>query len=215
MKSAKRPARAPNGAFVYIFGHAGCGKLTIAKAVRKRFDAILVDNHLINNVVFALIDKDPVTPLPEEIWEPVDKVREIALEVIRDHAKPARSFILTNQLAQGVERHARYFEDVERLAAERGALFLPVRITIEPEELARRIVSPERARKLKQMDADKALATPKDAVLKPDTPDLFELDVTRLKPGTAARRIVEELQKRLKESSRPASKTTRKRRKAP
>ena len=192
----------PNGVFVYIFGHAGCGKLTIAKAVQERFDAILVDNHLINNVVFSLIDKDPVTPLPEEIWDPVDKVRDIALEVIRDHSTPGRSFILTNQLAEGVERHARYFEDVERLAAERGALLLPVRIVIEPEELARRIVSPDRRQKLKQMDPDKALATPKDAVLKPDTPHLFELDVTKLKPDTAAKRIVEELQKRLKQPSK-------------
>ena len=47
-----------DGAFIYLIGFAGCGKLTIAQAIRARYDCILVDNHSGNNVVFSLIDPD-------------------------------------------------------------------------------------------------------------------------------------------------------------
>jgi shikimate kinase len=50
-----------NGALIYLIGFAGCGKLTIAKAIQKKIDCILVDNHLINNVIFSLIDPDGKT----------------------------------------------------------------------------------------------------------------------------------------------------------
>lgn len=44
--------------FIYLMGFAGTGKLTIAKELQKIVPSILVDNHLILNVVFSLIEPE-------------------------------------------------------------------------------------------------------------------------------------------------------------
>src|SRR5215813_5232698 len=134
-----------NGAFIYLIGFAGCGKLTIAQAIQMRYDCILVDNHLVNNVIFSLIDPDGKTRLPDKVWENVCRVRSAALDTIRDLAKPGRAFIFTNELLEGDERAGQAFLEIADLARSRSALFLPVRLTIAPGELARRISAPGRA----------------------------------------------------------------------
>src|SRR6266699_2056344 len=67
-----------NGAFIYLFGFAGAGKLTIAKEIVERWDSILVDNHYVNNVIFRLIDIDSsgAAGLSDEVWEHVIRVRQ-------------------------------------------------------------------------------------------------------------------------------------------
>ena len=188
--------REPNGAIVYLIGFAGTGKLTIARALLERFDAILVDNHHINNVIFALLDKDG-RELPEEVWGLVGRVRAAAMDAIRTLARPGRNFIFTNELIEGVEQHHDYFQEVAAVAAFRGALLLPVRLAVDPDELARRVTQPERAEKLKDMDADRALAKAGEKeVLNSGGYEFFELDVTSLEPDDAARRIVAELEAR-------------------
>ena len=49
---------------VYLIGHYGVGKLTIAKAICDATGARLFDNHLANNVIFSLVRADGSTPLP-------------------------------------------------------------------------------------------------------------------------------------------------------
>ena len=45
------------GNIVHLIGFPGVGKLTIAKEiVRQRSDFVLVDNHLINNPVFSVVN---------------------------------------------------------------------------------------------------------------------------------------------------------------
>ena len=53
-----------NNSIIYLLGHYGVGKLTVAKAICAVTGARLFDNHLINNVVFSLIEADGKTTLP-------------------------------------------------------------------------------------------------------------------------------------------------------
>jgi hypothetical protein len=157
-----------NGAFIYLIGFAGCGKLTIAQAIQARCDYILVDNHLVNNVIFALIDPDEKTPLPDRVWENVRRVRAAVLDTIRDMAKPGRTFVFANELLEGAEHDRQLFLEIAELARHRGALFLPVRLTISPIELARRVVAPGRAERLKAIDPQAALTKAREReVLRP------------------------------------------------
>jgi len=186
-----------NGAFIYLIGFAGCGKLTIAQAIRARCDCILVDNHLINNVIFSLIDPDGKTRLPDKVWEQVRQVRSAALETIRDLAKPGRIFIFTNELLEGEERCRQIFLEIADLARHRGAIFLPTRLTIAPVELARRVVSPGRAEQFKEIDPQAALTKAWEReVFRPHGFDYLELDVTTITAEEAAKRILVELKKR-------------------
>jgi len=186
-----------NGAFIYLIGFAGCGKLTIAQAIRARCDCILVDNHLINNVIFSLIDPDGKTKLPDKVWEQVRRVRSAALDTIRDLAKPGRIFIFTNELLESEERDRQIFQEIADLARHRGALFLPARLTIAPVELSRRVVSPGRAEQFKEIDPQAALTKAWEReVFRPHGFDYIELDVTTITAEEAAERILVELKKR-------------------
>jgi len=189
---------AHNGAFIYLFGFAGSGKLTIAKEIAERWDCIVVDNHHVNNVIFALIDIDQhKSGLPEKVWEHVMHVRQAAMDAIRDLARPGRNFVFTNELIERVDRHAVFFHDIAELAKDRGAYLLPVRLHVHPEELARRITSPEREEKLKLTNPEVALEkSENEEVFRPDGYDYMDLDVTSLEPAESAEQILAELERR-------------------
>ena len=188
-----------NGAFIYLFGFAGSGKLTIAKAIAERWDAIVVDNHHVNNVIFELIDIDQhgEGTLSDEVWDHVIRVRQAAMDAIRYLARPGRNFVFTNELIEGVDRHHVFFLEVAKVAADRGALLLPVRLNVDADELARRVASPERAEKLKLTNPDAAIAKARtEEVFRPEGYDYMDLDVTTLAPAESARLILDELEQR-------------------
>jgi predicted kinase len=189
-----------SNAFIYLFGFAGSGKLTIAKEIAQRWDCIVVDNHHVNNVIFALIDIDQHGQghLPDAVWDHVMRVRQAAMDAIRQLALPGRNFVFTNELIEGVERHHVFFHDIAELAKDRGAYLLPVRLHVHPEELARRIASPGREEKLKLTNPDVALEkSENEEVFRPEGYDYLDLDVTSLEPGDSAKRVLEELARRV------------------
>jgi hypothetical protein len=65
---------------VYLLGFAGTGKYTIAQELSRRTGARLVDNHLINNPVFSLIQVDGKTPLPEAVSDKTWAIRHVVLD---------------------------------------------------------------------------------------------------------------------------------------
>jgi hypothetical protein len=184
---------------LYLIGFAGTGKLTIAQAILARAPFLLVDNHFINNVVFRLIDTDGKSPLPPKVWEHVRKDRAIVFDTIRALAKPERNFVLINELIEGAEEDEQVFQEVKALATARGAAFLPVRLLPAPEELARRVVSPQRQALLKSRDPHEALRMAREhQVYRPKDVEYFELDVTQLLPADAAEQILVEVRQRFR-----------------
>ncbi len=186
-----------NGALIYLIGFPGCGKLTVARAIQTGYECILVDNHHINNVIFALLDPDGKTRLPEKVWDNVGRVRAAVLDTIRHLARPGRSFIFTNELLEAEEPDRKAFFEIAALASDRDALFLPVRLGISADELSRRVVSPGRAERFKETDAESALKKAQEReVFKPHGFKPFEIDITSLAPGEVAERILLELRSR-------------------
>ena len=59
---------------IYLIGRSGSGKYTIAKYFEK-YGFKIVDNHLINNPIFSLLDLDSVTPIPDFAWETISRIR--------------------------------------------------------------------------------------------------------------------------------------------
>jgi len=138
--------------FVYLIGFAGVGKLTTARKLADLLDARVVDNHWINNPIFGLIDRDRGAPLPPSVWEQTRKVRHAILETIATLASPRANFILTNSLADEDPEDRRIYEAVRATAERRSALFVPVRLLCDEEQLVKRVVSPERAAHMKRMN---------------------------------------------------------------
>lgn len=176
---------------IYLIGFAGTGKYTIAKEIVALSGARLVDNHLINNPVFSLIRLDGMTPLPDGVWEKTWAIRHIVLDVIKEMAPPDYSFIFTNELNEGVAEDAKLFAEVEELARIMKSVLIPVRLMCDENELCRRILSSDRADRLKTMNADHARRKHRSShILNVLHPNLLNLDVTNLEPIQAAQAII-------------------------
>lgn len=176
---------------IYLIGFPGTGKYTIAKEICAQEDVKLVDNHLINNPVFSLIERDGKTPLPQTVWDSVDKVRRVVFETMA-YISPAHfNFVLTNVLFETPEDH-RLYDNVQKLAVHRGAEFVPVFLEIEMEENMRRIASPERKLHMKQLHPETARSSREEnALIQIAHPNRLDLDVTAIQPDEAAHLILE------------------------
>lgn len=177
---------------IYLIGLSGTGKYTIAQHIAHHGYKI-VDNHLINNPIFSMINLDGVTPIPRKVWETIGKIRSVVFDFIAsDHTT---NFVLTNELLE--YEHALYNRVME-LANKRDSLFIPVKFAISNAEHIRRITSPGRAERFKLTSAEEV--DKQKTLITISHPNLCELDVTSLTAQEAAQKIlvhVEKIQKDL------------------
>jgi hypothetical protein len=175
---------------IYLIGHYGVGKLTIARAIEAAAGARLFDNHLANNVIFSLIRTDGRTPLPERVWDMIGVIRDQALLAIEELAPADASFVLTNCLIEGDPRDHAAYEKVKQVAIRRRSLFIPVLLTASDAAHASRMGSPERAERLKMTDATGAeLKRRTTELFRISHPNRLDLDTTDLQPEHAAQAI--------------------------
>lgn len=172
---------------VVLIGFAGTGKYTVGRLLSARTGARLVDNHLINNPVFTAVGADGVTPLPAAVWEKVAGIRRLVYETIREIAPPGLGYVFTLEMREKDPAAHRAFRDLEELAAARRGLLVPVRLVCDLEELCRRVVSPDRVGRLKDISADNARKKfSEHTVLDPKHEHTRTVDVTSLTPEESA-----------------------------
>lgn len=176
--------------FVYLIGIAGTGKLTVARAIAAKTGARLVDNQSLNAPIFSVIATDGRTKLPRAVWDRALQVRAAVLETIATLSPPAWSFVFTHAASGDAYDIAAYHLAVDA-AARRGARFLAVRLLCAPDEIARRVASPERAALLKATnpEASRRLAAA-GAVYDPRDGRTMTLDITSVAPDAAAETII-------------------------
>lgn len=165
---------------IVLIGFAGTGKYTIGRELSQRTGARLIDNHLINNPVFKVVNADGIIPLPVGIWDKVKGIRAIVYEAIRELSPADLSFVFTIELFESSPGDQRAFIDLEQLAAARGSLFIPVRLICEVDELCRRVADPSRAAMLKSISPEEARKkSARETVLNSTHPHVVAIDVTR------------------------------------
>ena len=179
---------------VVLIGFAGTGKYTIGREVCRRTGAKLIDNHLINNPIFKVVNADGVTRLPAGVWDRVTDIRRNVYQAIRELSPPEMSFVFTMELRQSNPGDHRAFVDVQELAASRKSLFVPVRLICEVEELCRRVVEPSRIEMLKEISPELTRKkSAEDSVLNNEHPNLRTIDVTSRSPEESADAILYEI----------------------
>jgi hypothetical protein len=109
---------------IYLLGHPGVGKLTIAREIARQSGACVVDNQLINTPIFALFAWDGASPLPSEIWDRIALIRDTVFETLSQLTPRSISYVLTNVLVDEDEDRS-LFKRVETLAARRVRLACP------------------------------------------------------------------------------------------
>ena len=179
-------------ALVYLIGFPAAGKFTIAKAIAEHAPSpyVVVDNHHINNVIFEVIETDGVRALPPRVWSLIEGVRDAVLAAIEELSPSEWSYVFTNVLIAGSDEP--FVDRLAEIADRRGNAFIPVRLHCSTDELARRIVNPERAERLKWIDPEglRSYVTTHQLVTIDQHPHALELDVTNLKPNDAAQTIL-------------------------
>jgi hypothetical protein len=146
-------------ALIHLIGYPGAGKFTIAKeiarlaGVESRTTVKVVDNHHVNNTVFAVLDVDGHKALPPRVWDFVREVRSGVLGAIEELGPSDWSYVFTNVLFAGNPHDEAGLRSIADLAERRRSLFVPVRLHCAVDELARRIVAEDRRTRMKWMDA--------------------------------------------------------------
>jgi len=186
----------PASAVYYLIGLPGVGKFTVANAMERLAakqgqNLVVVDNHYVNNPIFGLVRVDGRTPLPRGVSARVAEVGEAVLSTVESLSPRGWSFVFTNFLDDGVAEDHRLYRRVRQVADARRCRFVPVRLVCEPDELSRRVASPERSGRLKMVDPAEVrhLAMTK-RLLVPDDGDMLTLDITRLAPADTAKAIL-------------------------
>ena len=179
---------------IVLIGFAGTGKFTIGSELCERTGAKLIDNHLINNPVFKVLNADGITPLPAGVWDKVKSVRAIVYDSILELSPPDLSFVFTIELLESSPGDQQGFVDLEQLAEGRGSLFVPVRLICDVEELCRRVVEPARVQMIKSINpADARRKSANESVLNTSHPHTLTLDVTKKSPEESAESILNHL----------------------
>ena len=173
---------------VYLVGRPGTGKYTIAKEIAKS-GYVICDNQLINNPIFELLGYDGLKNIPEFAWDAIGKIRNCIFDFLT--VEQISNYILTNVLLE-TEGDRELFNQVKNLAKKRSSIFVPVKLIISTEENINRIQNKERLKRFKSIDKEDAYS--KDKLLSIQHPHLFELDVSKLSAGEAAKKILYHIQ---------------------
>ena len=112
------------------------------------------------------------------------------LETIASLSPPEWSFVFTHE-AYGEAYDIAVYQLTREAAAVRKAAFLPVRLVCDPDEIARRVMNPERRILMKSANAAKSRArAAANATYDPGTRDVLTLNNTNLAPEAAADAII-------------------------
>ncbi len=179
---------------IVLTGFPGTGKLTIARLIAASIEnagrvARVIDNHWINNPIFGLIEQDGLTPLPPEVWECVGDVTRAVFKTVETLTPREWDVVFTVYLDG--ETDTGWLPAVARVAAQRNATFIPVRLLCDPDENARRIVQPGRRAMMKSLDPEEPYRLARaGAPYASGMPNSLTLDVTSMPPHEAAEAIL-------------------------
>lgn len=185
-------------AVVYLVGYPGAGKYTIARHLAGRAHerghrVVVVDNHHVNNTVFAVMDVDGVRGLPRRVWDVIGDVRAAVFTAVEELGPAGWSYVFTNVLLAGKTEDEAILDRVARVAAARESWFVPVRLHCAVDELARRVAQPARQERMKWTDPDgvRRLVASHELIDVAGHAASLDLDVTDLEPGDAADAILD------------------------
>ena len=120
---------------LFIHGSPATGKLTIAKALLKKVDGRLLDNHAV--IDFAKTMFEFGAP---GFWDLVHVARLTALRAAAKQNVP----LVVMTFCYSYPSDLTYFRDFECLMAEIGGELLPAHLNCSDQEIARRIGNPDR-----------------------------------------------------------------------
>jgi gluconate kinase len=172
---------------VHLNGWPGVRKKTIGSQLAKNLRARFIHNHLLHDVAVVCAGlNDP------DRWVLYEQVRTAAYACLKKRSL-TEVFVMTNCLRKNAPRELEAWNRVVDLAVSRNVPLVPVVLEAAPDEIIRRVESPERSGKKLTDPAQLRSYLAEDTLQYPAVSELLVLDVTSLKPEEAAARIEDHL----------------------
>lgn len=178
--------------FLFVVGPPGIGKYTVSKIIADRWPCKLIDNHYWLNPIFGLIQQDGITPIPGEVWAKAKRLRSVVLETIQTCSPKEWNFIFTHTYAntpQGYE----IINELFSVTDARSADVLIARLLCDADELAKRVVSPERRLHMKEIDSEAARHNATLPLFEAGPRKMITIDTSKLSAQETAEIILEAL----------------------
>lgn len=175
-----------------LFAFPGTGKLTIANEIVKQLEArgepcARLDNHATHNLVWQLIPEHRKFDPP--VLAKVRDLRRVLLDAAAELTSEAHSIVFTNFLPP--DREATIADPNRDLALGLGKTFVAVELTLDPEEVLRRVGNADRVANLKLTDVERARQViDRGQTLPMHWPELRQLAIDGLTAVEAAERII-------------------------
>ena len=185
--------------FVHLIGFPASGKLTIARSLADMASTdgarfVVLDNHHVNNVIFAALDIDGITPVPPTVWDRTREVFAVLRRTIEEMSPREWSFVFTNVLTDDRASERDQVDQLVALAQRTGRRYIPVLLHCNADDLARRVANVDRRDRQKWIDPV-GLREYVDSHSLVDVADLdpVSIDTAVTDPDAAAALILERL----------------------
>lgn len=180
--------------FIYINGYPGVGKFTVARELQRILpNSKVYHNHLFIDPIAALVDRSS----PEYNTIRTNYRRHLLNLIATSESERNTTCIFTDSRCNS-EIGSIAVKDYEDASKRRGVPFIPIIMTCDPDENARRVVDESRGEgnctKLRNTGVLRDIRQKEEMYRFGDEREL-ELDVTNLSPTEAAQKIVDHIMK--------------------
>lgn len=174
-----------------LLGFPGTGKYTVAREIVDQLaarsePAALLDNHATANLIWSLVPRE--RRFDVDVMGRMNELRRVLVEAAADLTGPEHSLVFTNFVP--AHEKGSVLDPHRKLAQHLRRPLLAVVLRCDPEEVLRRVPSPDRAARLKLVDADVARSVMAAGMSLPDWPELVDLDSTGLTAAETAARVI-------------------------
>ena len=183
---------------ILLMGIAGSGKRTVGEALRHLDNSFkLVHQHTawVDPILNLLGDDSSVWwSLTADGWQKINEARDVILSTIADVCPKSSNFIITFEMWDKDPYHLEFYKKVLNVVKKRDALFVPVRLICDENNLVSRIQEKDRRHYFKTHDPELAKQRFKEkTVFYSNHKNELTLDISNISPENAAEEILKHI----------------------
>ena len=141
---------------VLLMGIAGAGKRTVGEALSKmtHFKFVPCDSWMDPILYLLGNDASIMWALDEKGWHKLNDARDVIFSTIADVCPKTSNFIITFEMLDKDPYHQIFYDKVVEIVEKRQAIFVPVRLICDENELVNRVVAEDRKKHFKTGDVN-------------------------------------------------------------